>query len=160
MIILGIDPGTIRVGYGLIRSVGNKLTHIANGAICANKKEPVYKRLGFIASELQKIIQQHQPSIAAIEEPFVGKNIQTTIRISEGRGAAITMAAINNLDVISFSPATIKKAVTGKGSAHKSQVQAMVKILMNLHAIPQPDDAADALAVAIACAHLKNINLP
>ena len=154
MIIIGIDPGTIRVGYGVILSKGNKLTHICNGAISAPRKEPVYKRLRIIFEGLAEVIKKHKPDVAAIEEPFVGKNIQTTIRIGEGRGAALVISALHDLEVVGFSPTAIKKAVTGKGGAHKSQVQAMVKILMNLPAIPEPDDAADALAMAIACAHL------
>jgi crossover junction endodeoxyribonuclease RuvC len=151
-LILGLDPGLGTTGWGLIRAEGNRLSHLANGQLKTDAAEPLPKRLSHLASQLEAIIADHQPQAAAIEEVFVNKNPQSTLKLGQARGVALMVAARSGLDVGEYAARLVKKAVVGTGSAEKTQVHAMIQRLLPGAQIAGPD-AADALAVAITHAH-------
>lgn len=148
-IILGIDPGLASTGYGVISKEGDKLTMIDYGLIATPAGEPFELRLKSIYDQLSKLLVQYKPSLLAIEELFFAKNAKTALLVGQARGVVITCCVLNNLKVCEFTPLQVKQAVTGFGRAEKKQMQQMVKILLNLEELPWPDDAADALAVAM-----------
>jgi crossover junction endodeoxyribonuclease RuvC len=153
-IVIGIDPGTAITGYGLIRELENgSIEWIGHGAITTPSEWDEPKRLLHLNQELKRIIIENKPDCCAVEKLFFQKNIKTAISVGQGRGAALIAAAASNLPVSEYTPLEIKQAVVGYGNADKNQIQQMVKILLNLSEIPQPDDAADALAVAICYLH-------
>ena len=152
MIILGLDPGLGTTGWGLIRAEGNRLTHIANGQLKTDSAEPLPRRLSHLASQLEAVITDRAPQAAAIEEIFVNKNPQSTLKLGQARGVVLMVAARAGLDVGEYAARLVKKAVVGTGSAEKAQVHAMVQRLLPGAQIAGPD-AADALAVAITHAH-------
>ncbi len=152
MIILGIDPGTATTGYGVIESDKGKLKVIDYGCILTKKGFDLPDRLCLIAGELEEIIKKFHPKIMAVEEIFYFKNAKTVISVSQARGAILLTGKKNRLTIFEFTPLQVKQAVVGYGRADKKQVQAMVKAILNLKEIPQPDDAADALAIAICAA--------
>ncbi len=152
-VILGVDPGSRITGYGVIALTGHSLTYIASGCIkIATLAFP--QRLKQIHRDLTEIIQQFQPDSAAIEKIFVHANIDGALKLGHARGAAITTIVQQDIDVAEYSAKQVKQAVVGYGAADKSQIQTMVKTLLNLSAKPQAD-AADALAVAICHAHMQ-----
>ncbi len=148
-IILGIDPGIADTGYGLIKDEGGKLTCLAYGSIKTKAGEDLTARLLLLNSELDKIIKKYKPDLAAIEQLFFNKNVRTALIVGQARGVALLTLKQNNLPVIDFTPAQVKQAVSAYGQAPKKQVQKMVKLILKLSTLPQPDDAADALAIAI-----------
>ena len=152
MIILGLDPGLGTTGWGLIRAEGNRLTHIANGQLKTDSAEPLPRRLSHLASQLEAVITDRAPQAAAVEEIFVNKNPQSTLKLGQARGVVLMVAARAGLDVGEYAARLVKKAVVGTGSAEKAQVHAMVQRLLPGVQIAGPD-AADALAVAITHAH-------
>ena len=152
MIILGLDPGLGTTGWGLIQADGNRLSHIANGQLKTDASEPLPRRLSHLASQLEALLADHAPDAAAVEEIFVNKNPQSTLKLGQARGVALMIAARAGLDVGEYAARLVKKAVVGTGSAEKAQVHAMVQRLLPGCAIAGPD-AADALAVAITHAH-------
>ncbi len=149
MIILGIDPGIATVGYGLIECVANKFTFIDYGTIDTKADIDFPKRLQMIYNQMQDIIRYYKPIDLAIEELFFSKNVKTAIMVGHARGVEVLAGQVMDLGVYEYTPLQIKQAVVGYGRAEKHQVQEMVKLLLNLKEIPKPDDAADALAVAI-----------
>jgi crossover junction endodeoxyribonuclease RuvC len=149
MRVLGIDPGTRIVGYGLVEPQGDRIRPIAFGAIRAPKGEPYAERLLRIRDEIVRVIRQEKPDAVAIEEAFYGKSASAALRMGEGRGMALVAIAQESRPLFQYTPAEVKKAVVGNGRAHKSQVQEMVRMILGLSAPPEPEDAADALAVAI-----------
>jgi len=149
-IILGIDPGIADTGYGVIRVDGVCLTCLAYGTIKTRAGESLVARLKVLYSELNKIIKKYQPEIAAIEQLFFNKNVRTALIVGQARGVALLALSQHNLNIIDVTPSQVKQAVTAYGKASKTQVQKMVKLILQLSEIPQPDDAADALAIAIA----------
>ena len=151
-IILGLDPGLGTTGWGLIRAEGNRLSHLANGQLKTDPKEPLPARLAHLATMLEALIADHSPDTAAAEEIFVNKNPQTTLKLAQARGALLMIAARSGMTVGEYAARLVKKAVVGVGSAEKVQVHAMVQRLLPGVAIAGPD-AADALAVAITHAH-------
>ncbi|MDP6111546.1 MAG: crossover junction endodeoxyribonuclease RuvC [Planctomycetota bacterium] len=153
MRVLGIDPGTVTCGYGVIDYRSNSFQSVAYGAIRCKPKTPFEERLATIFTGLEEIIEQHKPDCVAIEEAFAGKSIQTALRIGEARGIAILSASKVGLPVSQYPPRLVKKAVVGAGGAHKSQVQKMVQVVLSLPELPKPDDASDALAIAICHCH-------
>jgi crossover junction endodeoxyribonuclease RuvC len=154
MRILGIDSGTRIAGYGVVDILGGDRLHtVGYGVIRAGTKYSFPQRLRLIYEGLTNIIKEHKPDHVAVEQIFHGKNIKTALRIGEGRGIVLLSAASADLPVTEYAATVIKKAVVGSGSAHKSQVQAMVKIILNLSELPEPFDAADALAIAICHSH-------
>jgi crossover junction endodeoxyribonuclease RuvC len=136
----------------LIRAEGNRLSHLANGQLKTNAAESLPKRLSHLASQLEAIIADHSPEAAAVEEIFVNKNPQSTLKLGQARGIALMVAARAGIEVGEYAPRLVKKAVVGTGAAEKAQVHAMVQRLLPGAQITGPD-AADALAVAITHAH-------
>ena len=153
MRILGIDPGSGATGYGIIESDGSNHACILFGAITTHVRQPFHQRLLKIHSELSNILSREKAEIMAIEEVFHATNVQSALRLGHARGIALLAAAQNGLSVFEYSPLEIKSAVVGYGRAEKTQIQSMVRLLLNLPEIPTPDHAADALAVAICHAH-------
>ncbi len=147
-IILGIDPGSIRTGFGLIKISGREIHHIENGIIAPPPKEVFKNRVAYIFSGITDVIKEFSPNYISLEDIFIAKNAQSALKLGHIRGAAMSAAFINNIPLWEFSPTHIKQAITGKGRATKSQVQFMVKALLGLKEFPQ-EDAADALAAAI-----------
>jgi len=147
MLILGIDPGSITVGYGIIQHTKGVTSYIASGCIRIGKLE-LPDRLKQIFLDLTQIIGQYSPQQVAIEKVFVHKNIDSALKLGQARGVAIAAAACQNLSLAEYSAREVKQAVVGYGNADKFQVQQMVKTILNLSAIPAAD-AADALAVAL-----------
>jgi len=145
MKILGIDPGTARLGWGVI----DNEVMVDCGCLETPPKQPEEKRLSSLFIKLNELIKQHRPETAAVEKLFFFKNQTTLIPVAQSRGVVLLAAAQNNLPVFSYTPLQIKQAVTGYGRAEKIQVQQMVKLILKLKIIPRPDDAADALAVAL-----------
>ena len=152
MIILGLDPGLGTTGWGLIRADGNRLSHVANGQIKTAASDTLPARLAHLASQMEALLADHAPEGAAVEEVFVNKNPQSTLKLGQARGVALMCAARAGIDVGEYAPTLVKKAVVGTGAADKAQVHAMVRRLLPGTTIAGPD-AADALAVAITHAH-------
>ena len=152
MKILGLDPGLGTTGWGLIQAEGNRLSHLANGQLKTDAAESLPKRLSHLASQLEALLADHAPEAVAVEEIFVNKNPQSTLKLGQARGVALMIAARSGLDVGEYAARLVKKAVVGTGSAEKAQVHAMVQRLLPGVQIAGPD-AADALAVAITHAH-------
>lgn len=153
MVILGIDPGTATTGYGLIRKSSDKLKIIDYGCIKTEAKFSTAERLAKIDQQLTKLIRKHKPKRIVVEDIFFFKNLKTAVKVSQARGVILARAAQMKVPIIEYTPLQVKQAVTSYGRADKNQVQKMVKLLLNLKEIPKPDDAADALAIAICCAH-------
>ena len=152
MRILGLDPGLGTTGWGLIEADGNRLRHVANGQIKTDASAPLPRRLAALADQLEALIADHAPTAAAVEEVFVNKNPQSTLKLGQARGVVLMCAARAGIDVGEYSPTLVKIAVVGTGGADKAQVHAMVSRLLPGAKITGPD-AADALAVAITHAH-------
>ena len=152
--ILGIDPGSVTTGYGIIESDGMRSRHITHGHIKV-KGETLPDKLGIIFSEITAIIAQWQPQEMAIENVFISKNAQSALKLGQARGAAICAAVHCNLDVSEYSPRSIKQAIAGTGSASKEQIQHMVGVLLNIKEAIQAD-AADGLAIGLCHAHSRN----
>ncbi len=150
--ILGIDPGLRITGFGLIAKTGQRLAYLASGCIKTDPGSSLPSRLGTIHAELRLLVAQHRPDQAAVEIVFVNVNPQSTLRLGQARGAAITALVVSGLEVAEYTALQVKQAVVGNGHADKVQVQHMVRRLLSLPADPSPD-AADALACAIAHAH-------
>lgn len=153
MRVLGIDPGTATTGYGVIERTGSRLRHVAHGVITTPAGQPLPERLMTIYSECLRLIELHRPDVVGIEKIYVARNVTTAVSVIEARGVITLAMAQHHLPLGEFSALSVKSAVVGYGKADKRQVQEMVKRLLGLEAIPRPDDAADALAVAICCAH-------
>lgn len=154
MIILGLDPSLSCTGWGVIRAEGSRIAHIANGEIKTDAKAPIAERLHHLHDVIRAVIGSYRPDRAAAEEIFLNKNPQSTLKLAQARGAVLAACAANGLAVNEHSARLVKKSVVGTGGADKNQVQAMLKVLLPGAAI-NGADAADALAVAIADAHLK-----
>ncbi len=152
MILLGLDPGLNSTGWGVISAIGNRLTHIANGQITTRPADPLALRLARIFDELCDVILAHQPAGAAVEETFLNKNPQSTLKLGHARGVALVAIARAGVDVGEYAARLVKKAIVGTGAADKQQVHAMVSRLLPGVKIAGAD-AADALAVAICHAH-------
>ncbi len=152
LIILGLDPGLASTGWGAILREGNRLTHIDNGQIETDPADPLANRLLIIADGLRRVIEDVGPGSVAIEEVFVNKNAQSTLKLGQARGAVLVAAAAAGVPITEYAASLVKKSVVGSGRAAKDQVQAMLRTLLPGLKIAGPD-AADALAVAITHAH-------
>jgi len=152
MRVLGIDPGTLVCGYGVVDGEGPEMRVVDYGVVRCGRRA-LHHRLRVLYEGLSAVIAAHRPQVAAVEGVFHGVNARTALKIGEGRGVALLAAAAAGLEVVEYSPATVKKSVVGSGRAHKSQVQEMVRVILALPEIPQPADAADALALAICHCH-------
>lgn len=152
MRIIGIDPGTGRLGFGVIDIEGSKVSMVDAGVITTSSTDTNEKRLKDIYDDLNSIIDETKPTIMSVEKLFFAKNVTTAMTVSQARGVVLLLAEHYKLEVREYTPLQIKHAITGYGRADKRQVQEMVKILLGLKSIPQPDDCADALAAALMCA--------
>jgi crossover junction endodeoxyribonuclease RuvC len=153
MLTLGIDPGVATTGFGLVRQLGDKLIHVDCGCIITTPKENSQQRLARIYAEMKKLIQTHKPHAIAVERLYFGENSKTAMAVGQARGIILLAAAEAGTQLSEYTPLEVKVAITGYGKADKKQIQQMVKILLKLPAIPKPDDAADALAIAICHLH-------
>ena len=149
MIILGVDPGIATVGYGMVEYVGNKFVASDYGAILTPAKTDLEDRLNTIFDELCRLISYYKAENLAVEELFFNTNVKTGIAVAHGRGVILLAGKKSGVPIYEYTPLQVKQAVVGYGRAEKQQVMAMVKMLLNLQKIPRPDDAADALAMAI-----------
>ncbi|MCA0909831.1 crossover junction endodeoxyribonuclease RuvC [Qipengyuania gaetbuli] len=154
MLILGLDPSLSCTGWGVIRAEGSRISHIANGQVSTDAKAPMAQRLAALQGALAGVIAEYRPDRAAAEEVFVNKNPQSTLKLAQARGAVLAACGVAGLAVNEHAARLVKKAVVGTGGADKAQVQAMLKVLLPGAQIAGAD-AADALAVAIADAHLS-----
>jgi crossover junction endodeoxyribonuclease RuvC len=152
-VALGIDPGTAIVGYAVVAARGSELSMIACDVITTPANMPLPERLQHIYHHLSEIVSTYHPSEAAMEELFFAKNARTAFSVGQARGVAMLALANGGLAVAEYTPRQVKQAVTGYGAASKEQVGEMVRILLRLKAVPRPDDAADAAAVAICHLH-------
>jgi crossover junction endodeoxyribonuclease RuvC len=154
MRVLGIDCGTEYTGFGIVELCpDDRLLCITCGAIKVSSREPMPTRLSRISTRLQELIAEHEPDRVAIEDVFYAVNVKSALKLGQVRGVAMLAAASAGLEVAEYSPLSIKSAVVGYGKAEKHQVQQMVARLLNLEEIPEPADAADALAIAICHLH-------
>ena len=152
-VALGIDPGTAIVGHAIVEARGSELTMVACDVITTPAGMPMPERLQHIYQRLSEIISTYRPNEAAMEELFFAKNARTAFSVGQARGVAMLALANGGLAVAEYTPRQVKQAVTGYGAAGKEQVGEMVRILLRLKAVPRPDDAADAAAVAICHLH-------
>lgn len=157
-IILGIDPGTIVMGYGLISVQGNKITLIDLGVLKPGKVKDGYKKLQLIFNTVSGLITKYQPDYFAIEAPFFGKNVQSMLKLGRAQGVAIAAAMRHGLEVVEYSPKKVKQSITGNGNAGKEQVMKMLQTLLSFSNNPKHLDATDALAVAV-CHHFQSGSL-
>lgn len=153
MLILGLDPSLSCTGWGIVEKAGNRLTHIANGQVRTDPAASLAERLVRLDAELADVIARHRPTHAAVEEVFVNKNPQSTLKLGQARGVCLLAAARAGLPVAEYAARLVKQSVVGTGGAEKAQVQAMLKVLLPGVKLAGAD-AADALAVAITHAHL------
>jgi crossover junction endodeoxyribonuclease RuvC len=154
MFALGLDPGTATTGYGLVRlERDGSLLVVKYGVISTPKNTPAPERLVTLYDQLQALLHEHNPETVAVEKLFFQRNVSTALAVGQARGVMLLALARAGLEVFEYTPNEIKQAVAGYGSADKRQVQEMVRVLLALDDIPRPDDAADALAVAICHLH-------
>lgn len=156
MRILGIDPGLATIGYGIVENQNNCTKALDYGIISTEASMDMPDRLVLIYELLNELIDTYKPEELAIEEIFFSKNVKTAITVGHARGVQILACKLRGLRVYEYTPLQVKQAVTGYGRAEKAQVQEMVKILLGLRQVPKPDDAADALALAITHSHSQN----
>lgn len=149
MRIIGIDPGTGILGFGVIEKKPKRVQMIEAGVIRTKKESPDHVRLLEIYQNIEQIIKETQPSIMSIEKLFFARNVTTAMQVSQARGVALLAAAKFKLEVFEYTPLQIKMALTGYGKAEKKQIQEMVRVILGLKCIPKPDDCADALAAAL-----------
>jgi crossover junction endodeoxyribonuclease RuvC len=153
VIVLGIDPGTARTGYGVVTGSGPSLRALDHGCFETIDDRPLGARLLLIHEALVDLIETHRPEAMGIERLFFNRNVQTAFAVGQARGVALLAAAQHALPVFEYGPHEVKVAVTGYGRASKEQVQRMVQLLLGMTELPRPDDAADALAVAVCTLH-------
>lgn len=154
-IILGLDPGYGRMGFGVVFVSGGKIELVDYGVSVTTSGDAFENRLLSLANDLHALFEHHKPHVVAVEKLFFGKSSTTAMKVAEARGVAMLMAAQGGASVVEFTPAQVKKGLTGDGKASKAGMQKMVRELLRLPNIPKPDDAADALAVAIVAANKK-----
>jgi crossover junction endodeoxyribonuclease RuvC len=158
MIVLGIDPGLARLGWSIILNELNTQKLITYGCITTSKTEETSQRLLIIYRKLEEIIKQYQPDMVCIEKLFFNTNAKTAFIVGEARGVIKICSLLHNTPVTEFTPLQIKNSIVGYGRADKSQIQNMVKVILKLDKIPEPDDTADAVAIGLAyCYYNKNL---
>jgi crossover junction endodeoxyribonuclease RuvC len=158
VLVIGVDPGLATTGYGLVRETEGGLQAVAYGVVTTLSKIPLPQRLQELYRQLSDLLDRHQPDEGAIEELFFSRNVRTAMSVGQARGVALLALANANVPVTDYTPLTIKQAVSGFGGADKIQMQTTVKMLLQLESLPHPDDAADALAVAICHLHSARLN--
>ncbi len=157
MRVLGIDPGTAITGYGLVDEGDQGLTLVDCGVITTPSDQPLPARLQTIYRGLGGVIERHRPQAAAVEELFFSRNARTALSVGHARGVALLVLADAGLPIFEYKPLEVKQAVAGYGGADKQQVQEMVRLLLGLDQAPRPDDAADAVAVAVCHLHSRHM---
>jgi len=153
VLILGIDPGTAITGYGLVREDDGTLTLVDCGVITTPASQSLPARLQILYQCLADVVHAHRPTAAAVEELFFSRNVRTALSVGHARGVALLALADAGLPIFEYKPLEVKQAIAGYGGADKQQVQEMVRMLLRLNHVPQPDDAADAIAVAVCHIH-------
>ena len=153
MIILGIDPGTAALGYGVVERIGGRLRAIDHGCLVTSPDLPMPERLLAIHGLLDDLMSLHQPAVVAVERLFFSRNAQTAIAVGQARGVVLLAAAQHGKPVREATPNEVKSAIAGYGAADKEQVQRMVQLVLGMAELPRPDDAADALAIAVCIAN-------
>jgi crossover junction endodeoxyribonuclease RuvC len=153
VLVLGIDPGTAITGYGLVREGEERLSLVTFGVVTTPSGQPLPERLQAIYRGLTAVMREYEPDAAAIEELFFSRNVRTALSVGHARGVALLALADTGVPIYEYKPLEVKQAITGYGGADKQQVQEMVRMLLNLEHKPQPDDAADAVAVAVCHIH-------
>ncbi len=153
MLVLGVDPGTAITGYGLVAEAEGQLQTVAYGAILTPADWPLPQRLQKIYHDLTALIHEHRPTEGAVEQLFFSRNVKTALAVGQARGVALLALAEGGVPIHEYTPLQVKQSVVGYGRAEKTQVQELVRLLLGLDVVPQPDDAADALAIAICHAH-------
>lgn len=158
-VILGIDPGIARMGYGVVVQQGHQMKAAQYGTLTTEPHRPLEERLVEMFGKVQEVLKKAKPHAVAMEELFFSRNAKTAIAVGQARGVALLACGLEGLSVYEYRPMEIKQAVAGYGGADKGQVQKMVKLLLGLAEIPKPDDTADALAIAITHAHCSGTRL-
>jgi len=158
MIIAGIDPGTATTGFGVIKTEKNKLTCLDYEIIQTSKDCEQQERLNILYNQITKLITKYKPDVIAIEKLFFFKNLKTAMPVAEARGVILLACAKKKIPIKEITPLQVKMGICGYGRADKRQVQEMVKIILNLDKIPKPDDAADALGIAICGSRITKIS--
>ncbi len=156
-IILGIDPGTATMGWGVIRQEGNRLSYLQHGAVTTPSQWEMPRRLGRLFDGVTELVKGYRPETVAVEELFFNTNVTTAITVGQARGVVLLAAYRAGIEVAEYTPLQVKQAITSYGRAEKRQVQEMVKSLLRLREIPKPDDAADGLAIAVCHAFSSRI---
>lgn len=159
VVILGLDPGTATTGWGVIREEGKNPQLVAFGCIETSKAKSAVERLKEIADDLEELLEVYQPDEVAVEDLFFFKNLKTAVKVAQARGVLLLLAARKKRKIFEYTPLQVKQALTGYGRADKMQVQLMVKQILKLKKIPRPDDAADALAVALCRQQSRGIEV-
>jgi len=157
MKVLGIDPGTIVAGYGLVDNTDGNLKMVVCGVVKSSPRLPPPERLSNLYKGLKEVVARYKPDVVAVETPFVSNNVSTALAIGRAQAIAMLVAANKKIPVYEYTPAQVKHRVTSYGASSKEQIQQMVKLQLNLSELPQPSDAADALAVALC--HLCETHL-
>jgi crossover junction endodeoxyribonuclease RuvC len=155
LIVLGIDPGTAATGYGIVERSGSRLRMVDYGCFETLSTDELPHRLLLIHQAVSGLIAEHQPELVGVERLFFNRNVQTAFAVGQARGVVLLAAAEAGVPVFEYGPHEVKMAVTGYGRADKAQVQRMVQVVLGMDVLPKPDDAADALAVAICLAHAQ-----
>ncbi len=157
MRILGIDPGTVTMGYGVIDALDDKLAVVDFGALTCKGRSPIGERLSFLYQKLEEVIARYSPDAVAVEQPFVALNVKAALAVGRAQAVAILAAANRGIPTYEYTPAQVKQRVANYGASSKEQIQQMVKLLLGLAEVPRPSDAADALAIAIC--HIQETHL-
>jgi crossover junction endodeoxyribonuclease RuvC len=157
MRILGIDPGTINMGYGIIEANEDKITLISYGALASRARSPIGERLSYLYEALEGIIDRYQPDVVAVEQPFMARNVRAALAVGRAQAVALLAAANRRIPTHEYTPTQVKQRVAGYGASSKEQIQKMVQLQLEMAEVPQPSDAADALAVALC--HLQETHL-
>ncbi len=157
MIVLGIDPGTVTMGYGVVESNDDDLSLVDFGVLKTSERSPIGERLCYLYRQLLCLIQSCQPDMVAVEQPFVASNARSALAIGRAQAVALLAAATQGIPTYDYTPTQVKQSVASYGASSKAQVQEMVRLQLGLVEVPHPDDAADALAVAIC--HLREVHL-
>ncbi len=155
MIIIGIDPGVASTGYGIIEKKGNKINFITCGLISTEKEKRIEERISIIYNKIYSFIKKYDVDVMAVEKLFFNKNVKTVMAVGEARGVILLAGFKCKLPIFEYTPLQVKIALTGYGRAEKIQIGNMVKMLLNLKEIPEPDDVADALAIALCHASFE-----
>ncbi|MBT7210447.1 MAG: crossover junction endodeoxyribonuclease RuvC [Candidatus Scalindua sp.] len=159
MRVLGIDPGTMVTGFGVVDDIKGKLSSVSYGTIEGKRKDSFPDRLKMMFDGLSKVIADYKPDQISLESAFYGKSVKAAIKIGEARGVAIVCAALAGIPLFEYAPTEVKRAVVGIGNAQKVQVSKMVKVLLSLSEVPEKYDATDALAIAICHCHRMKLTV-